>query len=266
MSKFVYREDLPQVLSMGWGVQTVAMLVMVEKGMLPKPDLIIHSDTGAEKPETHEWKERYGIPLMKKLGIDYYEVMKDSGIVEGYKAKKTIPIVGFRSCTYNYKVKPILERLKMIYKKPSGSGQKKPYWQSWIGISTDEANRKIKRKDQTPKYQEMIYPFLDLDLSRRDLIDIIVNAGYEPPVKSGCFMCPYMGLRGFLEVKEKHPELFDIAVEMENLYFEKFPERENGFIMSSKTKLQTLKEMKSLFSYTEIDNDERECDSGGCFL
>lgn len=262
--QFNYRKDIPQVLSMGWGVQTVAMLIMIENGSLPKPDVIIHSDTGAEKPETLEYKEKVGIPLINKLEIPYYEVMGGTGIIDGYRAKKTIPVVGFRSCTYNYKVQPMLQHLKAMYMK--SKKQPKPYFQSWVGISTDEANRKIERKDQTPKYQEMIYPFLDLDLSRRDLINIIQKSGYPLPVKSGCFMCPYMGLRGFLETKEKHPELFEIAVQMENDYFEKFPNREHGFIKSSKTRLQTLKEMKSLFSYTEIENDERECDSGGCFL
>ena len=262
--QFNYDEDKPQILSMGWGVQTFAMLVMVENGSLPRPDLIIHSDTGAEKPETLIFKEEIGIPLIKKLDIPYIEVMKNDGIIEGYKRDNTIPIVGFRSCTTKYKVQPMLDRLKLLYQ--TDKKQAKPYWQSWIGISTDEAQRKVKREDQTPQYQEMIYPFLDLDLSRRDLLNIIEKAGYEAPVKSGCFMCPYMGLRGFIETKQKHPDLFDIAVEMENAYFNKFPEREHGFIQSSKTKLQTLKEMKSLFSYTEIENDQRECDSGGCFL
>jgi hypothetical protein len=266
MNNFDYRNDLPQVLSMGWGVQTVAMLIMVENGTLPKPDIIIHSDTGAEKPETHYWKNKFGIPIIEKLGIPYVEVMHEGGIVEGYMKKSTIPIVGFRSCTTNYKVNPILRYLKKLYKKPKESKQKKPYWQTWIGISTDESRRKIEREDQSPKYQEMIYPFLDLNLSRKDLSNIIKKSGYEEPVKSGCFMCPYAGLRGFLELKEKHPDLFDIAIKMENKYFEKFPERHNGFIASSKTKLQTLKEMKSLFSYTEIENEQNECDSGGCFL
>lgn len=265
--QFNYDTEKPQVLSMGWGVQTFAMLILIEKGILPKPDLIIHADTMAEKPETIAFKNEVGIPLIHKLGIQYIETVQDNGLIQGYKEKETIPVVYNRSCTTNYKVRPVLKTLKEIYEpKTEEERRNKPWFQTWIGISTDEASRKIARKDQTPMYQEMIYPFLDIDLSRRQLIEIIEKSQYQLPIKSGCFLCPFMGLRGFLELKQKHPDLFDIAVEMEQDMFKKFPERRNGFIASSETSLKTIKEMKSLFSYTEIENDQRECDSGGCFL
>ena len=263
MTNFNYDPSKPQILSMGWGVQTFGMLVMIEKGLLPKPDLIIHADTKAEKPETIEFKNKIGIPLIEKLGIEYVEVSKDRGIIYGYLNLNSIPQAGFRSCTDKYKVEPLNYYLRDRYKDMIES---KPYYQCWIGISTDEKRRRIPKEDQRPKYQQMIYPFLDLNYSRNDIIDYIKSNGYEIPVKSGCFMCPYAGLRGFLELKEKHPDLFNIAVHMENNYFENRPERDHGFLMDSKIKLQTLKEMKSLFSYQQIENNMNECDSGGCFL
>ena len=259
--QFFYDPNKPQVLSMGWGVQTFAVLVMIDLGLLPKPDLIIHADTKAEKPETYIFKKQIGIPLIEKLGIEYVEITNKDGIYEGYLSTNNIPIAGFASCTDHYKIRPIRKYLKERYKTDS-----KPFYQVWVGISKDEEKRMIPKNEQAPKYHQMIYPLLDLNYTRRELIDLIKDNDFELPIKSGCFICPYQGLKGFLEIKTKHPNLFEKAVIMENAYFENNPHREYGFLQNSQIKLQTVKDMKSLFDYQLIENDQQECQSGGCFI
>lgn len=259
--QFFNDPSIPQILSMGWGVQTFGVLVMIKEGILPKPDLIIHADTKAEKPETEIFKKQIGIPLIEELGIEYVELTNKQGIYEEYLSTNNIPIAGFASCTDHFKIRPIRNYLKQRYERSS-----KPYYQVWVGISIDEAKRAISKKEQSPKYHQMIYPLLDLNFTRREIKELIEANGYEIPPKSGCFICPYQGLRGFLEIKTKHPDLFDKAVIIENAYFEGNPEREFGFLQNSQIRLQTLKDMKSLFSYELIENDQNECESGGCFL
>ena len=43
-----FKKEPLQVLSFGGGVQSFAMLLLIKEGLLPKPDIIIHSDTGSE--------------------------------------------------------------------------------------------------------------------------------------------------------------------------------------------------------------------------
>lgn len=254
-----------KVLSYGGGVQTFAMLVMIEKGLIPRPDLIIHADTKAEYPETEIHIEEVAKPLCKKLSIPWITVVEGEGIIEGYKKNNSIPIAGFRSCTFNFKIKPIHKALREILgdKKINGVASV----ECWIGISTDESRREVKRENQSPKWVLQKYPLLELNYSRGQLIQIIEESHYEMPIKSGCFMCPYSGMKGFIKLKKQKPALFEIALEMENNYFKARPERNHGFIQG--LKLKDINAMPSLFSFEDLDkiqNDQRECESGGCFL
>ena len=47
-------EEPLQILSMGLGVQSSAMLLLIAEGQLPKPDAVIFSDTGTEKQSTYD--------------------------------------------------------------------------------------------------------------------------------------------------------------------------------------------------------------------
>lgn len=254
-----------KILSYGGGVQTFAMLILIEKGILPKPDYVIMADTKAEYPETEAHVETIAKPLVEKLGIPWITVVKNEGIIEGYKQTKSIPLPGFRSCTYHFKVQPIHEKLRELLGDSKKNGVASV--ECWIGISTDEARRKVPREDQSPKWVLQTYPLLDLNYSRKDLINLIEQSEYPMPRKSGCFMCPYAGRKGFIKLKMEKPDLFQIAVDMEEVYFKARPERKNGFIEG--LKLIDLQSMPTLFSFEQIDsmvNDQRECDSGGCFL
>jgi len=259
-------EKLLQVLSYGGGVQTFAMLILIEKGILPKPDILIHADTKAEYPETEQHIEEVAKPLCEKLNIPWLTVVENEGIIEGYKSDNLIPLPGFRSCTFHYKVKPIQRAIKEILgdKKKNGVASV----DCWIGISTDESRREVKRENQSPKWVLQTYPLLKLGYSRNQLIQLIDESPYPMPRKSGCFMCPYAGMKGFIKLKIEKPDLFKIAVEMEDLYFKSRPERKHGFIDNG-LKLSDIHSMPTLFSFEELEsiqNDQKECDSGGCFL
>ena len=255
-----------KVLSYGGGVQTFAMLILIEKGILEKPDYVIMADTKAEYPETEEHVELVAKPLVEKLGIPWITVVKGEGIIEGYRSINSIPLPGFRSCTYNYKVKPIHDILRKILgpKKKNGVAS----IETWIGISTDESRREVKREDQSPKWVLQTYPLLEKGYSRQDLTNLIEQSEYPMPRKSGCFMCSYSGMKGFISLKMNYPDLFQIALDMEQAYFKARPERKLGFI-SQPIKLVDLASMPTLFSFEQLeqmDNDQNECDSGGCFL
>jgi len=256
---------MKSVLSYGGGVQTFAMLILIEKGILPKPDLVIFADTRAEYPATEAHVEQVAKPLVEKLGITWAKVVHKEGLIHGYMEGKSIPIPGFRSCTYNFKVRPIHDFLRNFLGDEKKNG--KASVNTWIGISTDEAKRAVPRNKQNPKWVLCTYPLLDLKLSRNDLIQLIEESEYPMPIKSGCFLCPYGGMKNFIKLKMNHPDLFKIALVMENQYFEHRKHRKNGFIDG--IKLQDIASTPTLFSFEEIDSmitEQAECDSGGCFL
>lgn len=55
---------MTQVLGYGGGVQTVAMCLLVAKGVLPNPDRIVCADTSREVDSTWEYLDRYVQPYM----------------------------------------------------------------------------------------------------------------------------------------------------------------------------------------------------------
>jgi hypothetical protein len=256
---------LKQVLSYGGGVQTFAMLVLIEKGILPKPDFLIMADTVAEYPATYAHVEQVAKPLAKKLGIEWIDVQHEAGLIEGYKRQNGIPMPGFRSCTYNFKVRPIHDYLREYLGENKKRG--KPSIVTWIGISTDEKRRAVPREKQSPKWIEMRYPLLELGFSRDQLKQFIEESPYPMPIKSGCFLCPYNGLKGFVDLKANHPELMEIAVEMEEAFFKARPDRTMGFLPDHQITLKELNQIPSLFSFENVVEPNRECENeGSCFL
>ena len=70
MSRQTTTGEKRRVLSFGGGIQTTALALMLERGVLenaPAPDVAIFADTGAEPPhvyETLDWlRERISYPL-----------------------------------------------------------------------------------------------------------------------------------------------------------------------------------------------------------
>lgn len=255
------------VLSYGGGVQTFGILLMIQNNIIPKPDVLIFSNTMAEKPETIIHIEQVVKPICEKIKLPFYEVKYKQGLIEGYSKNSTIPNVTNRSCTMTYKIKPVTKKVKELlgygnkYQRiPKGINVN-----MMIGFTTDEINRKVENKEH---FITNVFPLLDLNLSRTDVINYIKKSNYEVPVKSGCYLCPFIGLKGFTKLKVERPELFKIALDMENDYFEKFPERNNGFIAKTRIKLDDINKTPSLFSFVEQLHDDSfgECKSGGCFL
>ena len=261
---------LERWVSYGGGVQTFGMLVAIEKGLIDKPDGLIFSNTMAEHPATIDHINNVVRPLCEKLSIPFVEVWEDDGLIEGYKAMKSIPMVGFKTCTMKYKVDPIRRYFRNKLKANNVKRYGKPLIELFIGISTDESKRVVPRSRQKPKWILNSYPFIKMDWSRRQIIQFIKDSGYEVPIKSGCYICPYQGLKGFTKLKVNDPALFKIAIEMEEAFFEHRPERIHGFLADSRIRLKELSEIPSLFSFVDqLPNEHRECEAdenGGCFL
>ena len=123
-----------QVLSYGGGVQSTAMLLMIKEGKIPKPDIVVHSDTGSELPETEqfiEWAYKFTISELK---IPFVIVKSTYGkLHEFYLSTAAIPVIGMRHCTANFKIAPQRQFFRSIV------GRKNKHMvDCWLGITTDE--------------------------------------------------------------------------------------------------------------------------------
>ena len=161
-------------------------------------------DTGAELPETYEYLTRLQVILGKPItrlnatrGFDHwFEVFRG-----------TLPSPQMRWCTKNMKIKPIEE---WIGDAPAIS---------YVGIRADEANRKgyISTKSNI----QSRFPFVEDGIDHEGVMRILEDAGiglpkyYEWRTRSGCYFCFYQRKAEWIGLAERHPELFERAVAIE---------------------------------------------------
>jgi len=248
-----FQADPLQVLSFGGGVQSTAMLLMVHEGILPKPDVVMFADTGSELPETLEHIEKNAIPFVEKILEIPFIICRShrAPLHKDYMRLKALPMIGIRSCTGNFKIDPQRREIRKIV----GNGRGKLLAQCWMGITTDEAKRKPKTKDpREPKWIEKTYPLLDLvPTSREECERINANHNWDV-IKSGCWCCPYSGSAHWKNLRDQHPDLFAIALEMERIKNEHRPGKWGLFRERPLADLDT------------IELEDSSCDSGGCFI
>lgn len=186
------------ILSFGAGIQTVCLASMCLNGDYPKPDHIIFADTGWETQGTYDYLIEY-----KKMfnGIIPFHVVKSTNIyTDVMRSENTfaaIPLYTFnekgkkailrRQCTMQYKIRPITKKIRSLCGLKRYQHGKVPV-NLWIGISIDEADR---MKPNIVKWFHNTYPLIDLEMSRRDCIDYLIQHGIGIPPKSACVCCPY---------------------------------------------------------------------------
>jgi len=237
-----------KVLSLGLGTQSTAMVYLVVDGIIEKPDLIIFSDTGSEKPESIQLLHEHLIPLMKKHDFEFRIAKSHLGrLHEYYQSKNALPMIGFRHCTAKFKIRPV----RRIIREYVGNGKGKQLAESWLGITTDEKHR---AGESEVKWIQNRFPLLEIGWSRDDCIYYLESKGLEV-VKSGCFMCPYNSGNEWLNLKNNYPDLWDQSIELENAYFSNRPNRRKGL------RYDGLKLTDPLSSFAKS-----KCDSGGCFI
>ena len=149
-----------QVLSLGAGVQSSALLLMSAKGLLPKLDVAIFADVGWEPPDVYNQLEflrdegaKAGIPVVTvsvgNLKEDYLKAVKEGERVASIplftKAKDGSDKRGklWRQCTFEYKIKPVHKyiREEVLGLRPRQHAPKTCVVDQWMGISYDEISR-----------------------------------------------------------------------------------------------------------------------------
>ena len=221
-----------RVLSLGAGVQSTTLALMINQGELPMVNCAIFADTKGEPKYVYDhlnWlKNKLKFPIYivtnGNLLKDNLKLLQGKHTSKGalipyhmlYENKKSI---GFRQCTTNYKIRPIQKKVRELLGLKKYQRAKNMEVKMIIGISYDELNRMTINKT---KYIENLYPFVEKKITRQQCIKWLKNNNYPIPNRSACWFCPYHTSKEWIEMKNNHTEELNKAVK-----FEKIINREN---------------------------------------
>ena len=217
------------VISLGAGVQSSTMALMASRGELLgiQVDFAIFADTQDESKKVYDWLDW----LEGQLSFPVYRVtrgrLSDRSLEmrvtkDGRRFSKTdIPLytlskkgsegmIPFRSCTADFKIKPILKELR--FRCRIKRGQKVATVTSLIGISYDEQQR---MKDSRDAWVVNRWPLVELKMRRYDCLEWMTRKGYPEPPRSSCVYCPFHSDKEWRRLKTEEPEEFQKAVKFE---------------------------------------------------
>jgi 3'-phosphoadenosine 5'-phosphosulfate sulfotransferase (PAPS reductase)/FAD synthetase len=195
-----------QILCFGGGKNSTALLAgMKERD--ERPDAILFSDTGGERPETYEhieWMQGWCI----RAAFPVIEIVRQKLTLEqDCLNRETLPskAFGFGTCSERFKIQP-----QRTWVKERGLVGKV----CWIvGIHYGEQRR---AKRLANDHGEAIrYPLIHWQWGQVECEEAIRRNGMPMPEKSSCFYCPAMRKAEVIAQNRKHPELSDRAVAME---------------------------------------------------
>src|SRR5271165_2588951 len=174
------------IISLGAGVQSSAMALMVSKGDLYKDSITLR-------------KRISGPGQWVPSNVPAFVKNKDGSI-------GILP----RQCTREYKIRPI-RRMALSLMRKMGSES----ITQWIGISLDEVSR------MKPSGHGLItnrWPLIELRKTRHDCLRWMKENGFPNPPRSACTFCPYHSDQEWRRLREEDPLDFLNAVAFDKDY------------------------------------------------
>jgi len=228
-----------RVLSLGAGVQSSTLALMIEQGELPPIDVAIFADVKGEPKKVYDWLEY----LKKKITsypihvVTWRDLKQD--ILDASKGEYKAFTAPFftknietgkkgmlrRQCTNSYKVQPVIQEIRRLLglkkreKRKAGTEV-----ELLMGISQDEIVRM--RKNQL-NYITNEYPLVDKKMTRKDCLQWLEDNFYPTPPRSACTFCPYHSNKEWLDIKNGDQDEWKEIVEMDKAIRnqEKFKEK-----------------------------------------
>lgn len=234
------------VVSYGMGLDSTAILAEMSKRGI-RPDMIIFSDTGAEKPATYaflpiinSWLRSVGFPEVTV--VKFVPTRAPYTTLEGKSlANEVMPSLAYgqHQCALIFKRDVIWKFLKtnarvlaaiasgkriinIIGYDDSTADRKRS---AKAGVTLEILRERVNKRAREGKapladqwqsvHSNNWYPLQGWNLERTALAAIVKSVGLEVPGKSACFFCPASKPAEVVELKRDHPELFERAVAIE---------------------------------------------------
>jgi hypothetical protein len=212
-----------RVLSLGAGVQSTTLLLMMLEGEIEPADHAIFADTGWEPKAVYKHLE-YLKPLMVKANMPLHIVRKGNirkDFLQNDKRAASMPLhmlsnegkAGMirRQCTAEYKLAPLMKKQRELAGLKSGERCKEHRITTLIGISLDEVQR---MKDPSFSWIQHEYPLVDKRITREDCLSWCSDKGYNKPPRSACIGCPFKSDDEWRLLKQD-PEAWEDAVDFD---------------------------------------------------
>lgn len=238
------------VLNLGAGVQSSCLALMAAKGEVkPMPDFAVFADTQAEPSNVYEWldwlKTQLPYPVITvtkgslteevlKIRIKPVSIYSDKPMTY---LRTSIPVFGLtpsgekraalgRSCTAEFKIRPILKEIR----KRCGivNGQKEISVTQWIGISYDEMQRMKLAGDPWTQHR---WPLVEKRMTRSHCKEWLSQNKYPEPPRSACYYCPFHDNEEWARMKKEDPVHFEKAVVFDKTYRKLQDENPGGLRM-----------------------------------
>lgn len=213
-----------RVLSLGAGVQSTTLLLMMIEGEIPIADHAIFADTGWEPKAVYEHLD-YLKPMMETAGIKLHIVSKGNirnDFLDGTTRFASMPLhiknkdgkkgMIRRQCTNEYKLQPIMKKQRELAGLKKGQRSKEHLITTVIGISYDESQR---MRDPAFSWIQNEYPLVERKITRQDCFKWNESRNYKKPPRSACIGCPFKSQEEWRLLKQMPVEWAD-AVDFDN--------------------------------------------------
>jgi hypothetical protein len=250
-SVFDIEEDAPLIVSMGLGIDSVAMVVRLHREGVPI-SAILFADTVGEKPETYLYRDVLNAWLRAK-NMPEVELVKSrhvhgryEGLAGNCTANKTLPSLAFgrRGCSAKWKHETLDARVLGKSRGPwKGAGLPAALEAQARGLPIYraigyDAGAKDARRPNIPddRHFRYVYPLREFGMDREACIREILDAGLPVPIKSACFFCPASKPAELIWLHAVHPDLFMQALQMEEIARPNFVTIEGLWRRATKTR------------------------------
>ncbi len=220
------------LVNLSGGKDSTALAIFM-RGKIPQLEYIF-CDTHKELPETYEYLDRLAAYLQRPIirlnaqrGFDHWLDMYGG----------MLPSARVRWCTRKLKIEP--------FEAYVGD---EPVW-SYVGIRADEQRSGYV---STKANINPVFPFKEFGLGLADVERLLETSGlglptyYEWRQRSGCYFCYFQRSGEWIGLKERHPELFELA---------KAYESERGGEQFSWRQGETLEELEQPERVAQIKRD-----------
>lgn len=217
-----------RILSLGAGVQSTTLALMVAHGELDPIDCAIFSDTQSEPQGVYDHLARLMAPGVLPFPVHIVskgslrqELIDASEGRSGAWGRPPLFLINpdgthgmtRRQCTQDYKLDVIMRKVRALAGiKPRSRGPKTVAVEQLIGISIDEAHR---QKDARFRWLENSYPLVRHGITRAECVKKLAAWGWTNVPKSACTFCPYHNDALWAEMQETDPVSFADAVDID---------------------------------------------------
>jgi hypothetical protein len=263
---------LKRFLSLGAGVQSSTLALMIAHGELDPVDAAIFADTQWEPRKVYEWLDWLDAEIQRcPHPFPVYRVTAGSlreGIVQKQAGVRVAQVpwhllmpngeraMPRRQCTAEYKIGPLTKKTRELVGLVPRQRAKGILCETFIGISTDEAMR---MKPSQEAWKVHRWPLIEKGMARHDCLNWMERKGYPLPPKSSCIGCPYHSDNEWRAVKAD-PEAWADAVEIDRIIREPARGMRGRQFMHRSCKPLDEVDLSTAADHGQVDMFNNECE------